>query len=93
MELLESQRRILSPGCCTEEREVGREGGREGGREEGKGGRDRGWETKEGRGTELRTCAECNPYRLYKTIKTAEIGKEMKDNRIQKEREINLKER
>ena len=58
MELLESERRILSPGCCTEEREVGREGGREGGKE---GGRDRGWETKEGRGTELRTNAKCNP--------------------------------
>lgn len=41
MELLESERRILSPGCCTEEREKkeGRAGGREG--EEG--------------GTELRT--------------------------------------
>lgn len=26
MELLESERRILSPGCCTEEREKGREG-------------------------------------------------------------------
>lgn len=35
MELLESERRILSPGCCTEEREKGREGGRKrgGGRE------------------------------------------------------------
>ena len=30
-------------------------------------------------------------YRLYQTIKTAEIGKEMKDNCIQKEREINLR--
>lgn len=38
MELLESERRILSPGCCTEEREVGREGGRE---EEIEGGRPR----------------------------------------------------
>lgn len=33
MELLESERRILSPGCCTEEREKKRKGGREGGRE------------------------------------------------------------
>lgn len=28
MELLESERRILSPRCCTEEREKKREGGR-----------------------------------------------------------------
>lgn len=34
MELLESERRILSPGCCTEEREKG-EGGRREGEEEG----------------------------------------------------------
>ena len=34
MELLESERRILSPGCCTEERS--RKRGRKGGREEGK---------------------------------------------------------
>ena len=40
MELLESERRILSPGCCTEEREKGGEGGRR------RGG---------GRGRELRT--------------------------------------
>lgn len=36
MELLESERRILSPGCCTEEREK-----REGGRKRGGGGRER----------------------------------------------------
>ena len=30
-------------------------------------------------------------FRLYRTIKTGEIGKEMKDNRIQKEGEINLR--
>ncbi len=34
MELLESERRILIPGCCTEEREKGREGEREGEEEE-----------------------------------------------------------
>lgn len=37
MELLESERRILSPGCCTEEREKKRKGGRE----EERGRRDR----------------------------------------------------
>ena len=36
MELLESERRILSPGCCTEEREKKKKGGREEkGKEEG----------------------------------------------------------
>ena len=66
MELLESERRILSPGCCTEEREKGGEGGRSWTRERRGRGGGGGREEEEGRKRErTEDHAPCNTTVLY----------------------------
>lgn len=73
MELPESERRILSPGCCTREREKGRRrGGREGG------GKRRGREgEREGRKGRTEDHASCNiTYILQKLMKKKKGKKE-----------------
>ena len=63
MELLESERRILSPGCCTEERE--KEIGKKGGGEVGKEG-----------GRELRTMHHALLLREMERVRRQESGRE-----------------